>query len=72
MRRPILAALGAAALVALAVPSAGADEAPEILTVITSPSAETQFMALILTTQAVAQGGYSGVWWLEQEAAYPR
>jgi hypothetical protein len=43
------------ALMAVAIGTAAtaqADEAPEIFTVITSPSPETQFMALILTTQA--------------------
>jgi hypothetical protein len=54
----------ACALVALAVgagAAAQADEAPEIFTVITSPSPETQFMALILTTQAVEQGASARV-----------
>jgi hypothetical protein len=59
--------LGGAAcgvLTALAIGGATlaqADEAPEIFTVITSPSPETQFMALILTTQAVEQGASARV-----------
>lgn len=54
--RRAVAALGGAALLATASWSVVAEEAPEIFTVVTTPSAETQFMALILTTQAVEQG----------------
>jgi hypothetical protein len=47
--------------VAPALAPASAEEPPEIFTVITSASAETQFMALILTTQAVEQGAQARV-----------
>jgi intracellular sulfur oxidation DsrE/DsrF family protein len=52
VRRGLLAASLAAALAA----PAGAEEAPDLVTVVTSEHPQTQLMAMVLTAQAVEQG----------------
>ena len=51
--RPL--ALASALTAALALPAL-ADDKPELVAVITTPEAQTQLMAMVLTTQAVEQG----------------
>lgn len=56
-RRPLCAlAVSAAASAALLASPALAGSAPALVTVITSADAQTQLMAMVLTTQAVEQG----------------
>ncbi len=48
--------LGILALAILLPITAGGQEKPPLMTVLTAPDAETQMMAMVLTTQARAQG----------------
>ncbi|WP_300547492.1 hypothetical protein [Roseovarius sp.] len=54
MRKPLAAA--ALGLAALTTDPALADEAPKLVTILTSPDAQTQLMGMVLTMQSMQQG----------------
>lgn len=55
MRRTLTALVTGAALTA-GVAAQGADDQPDLITIVTAPEAQTQLMAMVLTKQAMDQG----------------